>query len=79
MHRKFEVVGRPAERWHRWRRSYELGDLRAGTRPEVDELMNDQGMRLYNLNHARGGSSAFRILLNNCGNAYESTKSSETF
>jgi hypothetical protein len=42
-------------------------------------LMNDQGMRLYNLNHARGGSSAFRILLNNCGNAYESTKSSETF
>ena len=34
-------------------------------------LMEDQGMRLYNLNPARGGSSAFRILLDNGGNAYE--------
>jgi hypothetical protein len=34
-------------------------------------LMDDQGMGLYNLNPARGGSSAFRILLNNGGDAYE--------
>jgi hypothetical protein len=33
--------------------------------------MEDQGMRLHNLNPARRGSSAFRILLNNGGNAYE--------
>jgi hypothetical protein len=34
-------------------------------------LMDDQGMRLYNLNPAWGGSSAFRIVLNNGGDAYE--------
>ena len=34
--------------------------------------MDDQSMRLYNLNPAWGGSSsAFRIVLNNGGDAYE--------
>jgi hypothetical protein len=33
--------------------------------------MEDQSMRLYNLNPARGGSSVFRIVLNNGGKADE--------
>jgi len=33
--------------------------------------MDDQGVRLYNFNPAWGGGSAFRVVLNNGGDAYE--------
>jgi hypothetical protein len=37
----------------------------------LGRLLDAQVMRLYNLNPARGGTSAFPIVFNNCGDVHE--------
>ena len=51
-----------------WRASFASGDFRADTRPEVDGRSKYAALQSQ---PCMGGSSAFRIVLNNGGDAYE--------